>query len=78
MMRNRAALLTALAVDNFGSGLFLPVALLYVTRLPRLLVGSCAGLAVLALRWLSGHLPADALRPEPVASPKAAVRGRGR
>ncbi len=38
MMRNRAALLTALGVDNVGSGLFLPVALLYVTRvvgLPR-------------------------------------------
>jgi hypothetical protein len=32
MGRNRAALLTALGVDNFGSGLFLPVALLDVTR----------------------------------------------
>ena len=32
MRRSRAALLTALGVDNFGSGLFLPVALVYVTR----------------------------------------------
>jgi MFS family permease len=145
MMRNRVALLTALGVDNVGSGLFLPVALLYVTRvvglplatagtvvaigtmaglavppvagrlvdrvgprltvisaqslqalgaaaylvarnpasvavaavllavgqqmfyssgLPWLLVGTCAALAVLALRWLAGHLPAGALRPE--------------
>jgi hypothetical protein len=32
MMRNRLALLTALGVDNFGSGLFLPLALLYATR----------------------------------------------
>jgi Na+/melibiose symporter-like transporter len=31
-MRNRLALLTALGVDNFGSGLFLPLSLLYVTR----------------------------------------------
>ena len=32
--------------------------------LPWLLVGTCAALAVLALRWLAGHLPAAALRPE--------------
>jgi hypothetical protein len=32
--------------------------------LPWLLVGTCAALAVLALRWLAGHLPAGALRPE--------------
>ena len=32
MRRNRAVLLIALGVDNFGSGLFLPVAVLYVTR----------------------------------------------
>src|SRR5258708_7146194 len=31
MTRNRLASLTALGVDNFGSGLFLPLALLYVT-----------------------------------------------
>jgi hypothetical protein len=55
MMRNRRALLTALAVDNFGSGLFLPLSLLYVTRVVRLplatagtvvALGTLAGLAV--------------------------------
>lgn len=55
MTRNRIALLTALGVDNFGSGLFLPVVLLYVTRvvgLPLALAGAVvaagtvAGLAV--------------------------------
>ena len=55
MMRNRRALLAALAVDNFGSGLFLPLSLLYVTRVVRLplatagtvvALGTLAGLAV--------------------------------
>src|SRR5260370_32600586 len=55
MMRNRVALLTALGVDNVGSGLFLPVALLYVTRVVGLPLatagtvvagGTMAGLAV--------------------------------
>ncbi len=55
MTRNRIALLTALGVDNFGSGLFLPVVLLYVTRVVGLplavagtvvAVGTVAGLAV--------------------------------
>jgi MFS family permease len=55
MTRSRIALLTALGVDNFGSGLFLPVVLLYVTRVVGLplavagtvvAVGSVAGLAV--------------------------------
>jgi len=32
MVSSRTALLTALGADNAGSGLFLPVALLYVTR----------------------------------------------
>lgn len=32
MTRSRIALLTALGVDNFGSGLFLPLVLLSVTR----------------------------------------------
>jgi MFS family permease len=53
--RNRAALLTALGVDNFGSGLFLPVTLLYVIRVVGLplavagtvvAAGTIAGLAV--------------------------------
>jgi MFS family permease len=55
MRRSRAALLTALGVDNFGSGLFLPVALVYVTRVvglplavagPIVALGTVAGLAV--------------------------------
>jgi Na+/melibiose symporter-like transporter len=55
MRRDRLALLTALGVDNFGSGLFLPLALLYATRVVGLplatagtviALGSIAGLAV--------------------------------
>src|ERR1700733_15028875 len=55
MQRSRVALLTALGVDNFGSGLFLPVVLLYVTRVVGLplaaagtvvALGTAAGLAV--------------------------------
>jgi hypothetical protein len=42
--------------------------------LPWLLVGAAAGLAVLGLRVLAGHLPADALHPGPHVA--AAVRGR--
>ena len=47
MTRSRLGLLAALGVDNFGSGLFLPVVLLYVP----------------VLGWLAGRLPAAALRP---------------
>ncbi|MEP7024572.1 MAG: MFS transporter, partial [Actinomycetota bacterium] len=52
-MRNRVALLVALGVDNFGSGLFLPLALVYATRVVGLsltaagtviLLGTLAGL----------------------------------
>jgi hypothetical protein len=44
--------------------------------LPWLLVGTAAGLAVLGLRVLAGHLPAAALRPGPhVVAEAAAVRG---
>jgi hypothetical protein len=44
-MRNRVALLVALGVDNFGSGLFLPLTLVYVTS-RRLRGGGC---------WLTGR-----------------------
>jgi MFS family permease len=50
-MRNRIALLTALGVDNFGSGLFLPLALAYVTRvvgLPVAVAGTVISLGTLA------------------------------
>src|SRR5208282_4440548 len=55
MRRDRVALLAALGIDNFGSGLFLPVALLYVIRVvglplavagPVVAVGAVAGLGV--------------------------------
>ena len=45
--RNRVALLTALGVDNFGSGLFLPVTLLYVIRV----VGLPLAVAEPLSRW---------------------------
>jgi hypothetical protein len=79
MRRSRPALLTALGVDNFGSGLFLPVVLFTAAVwLPWLLVGATAGLAVLATGWLGGQLPARVLRPESVrpgdeARPSAAA-----
>jgi MFS family permease len=56
--RNRVALLVALGVDNFGSGLFLPVTLLYVIRVVGLplavagtvvAAGTVAGLGVPAV-----------------------------
>ena len=55
MRRSRLGLLAALGVNNFGSGLFLPVVLLYVTRVVGLplaaagtvvALGTVAGLAV--------------------------------
>jgi Na+/melibiose symporter-like transporter len=51
MRSNRVALLTALGVDNFGSGLFLPVALLYVTRvvgLPLAVAGTVVAVGTVA------------------------------
>jgi MFS family permease len=61
-MRSRTALLAALGVDNAGSGLFLPVALLYVTRdvgLPLAAAGTVVALgtvAGLAVPPAAGHL----------------------
>lgn len=51
MVRSWAALLTALGVDNFGSGLFLPVVLLYLTRdvgLPLAMAGTVVALGTMA------------------------------
>jgi hypothetical protein len=42
--------------------------------LPWLLAGAGAVLAVAALPWLAGRLPADALRPGPVAPQRVALR----
>ena len=51
-MRNRLALLAALGVDNFGSGLFLPLTLVYVTRVVGLPVGTAG--TVVALGTMAG------------------------
>jgi Na+/melibiose symporter-like transporter len=62
MVSSRTALLTALGADNAGSGLFLPVALLYVTRdvgLPLAVAGTVVALgtvAGLAVPPLAGRL----------------------
>jgi MFS family permease len=52
MRRNRLALLAALGVDNFGSGLFLPLALVYVTRVVGLPLGTAG--TVVALGTMVG------------------------
>jgi MFS family permease len=60
--RNRVALLTALGLDNFGSGLFLPVTLLYVIRvvgLPLAVAGTVVAAATvtgLAAPAVAGRL----------------------
>jgi Na+/melibiose symporter-like transporter len=55
MSKSRAAVLIALGVDNFGSGLFLPILMIYVTRIVGLSIavagtvvaaGTVAGLAM--------------------------------
>src|SRR5260370_38706732 len=52
MRRNGVGSLTALGVDNFGSGLFLPVALLYVTRIVRLPLATAG--TIIALETMAG------------------------
>lgn len=70
-MRNRAALLVALGVDNFGSGLFLPLALVYATRVVGLSLGvagtlvSAGTLAGLTAPVVAGRM-VDRLGPKPV------------
>jgi len=54
MTRDRAALLIALGVDNIGSGLFLPLTLVYVTEVVGLPLG-VAGVAV-AIGTVAGLL----------------------
>jgi Na+/melibiose symporter-like transporter len=50
--KNRLVLLTALGVDNFGSGFFLPLALVYVTRVVGLPLGTAG--TVVALGTMAG------------------------
>jgi MFS family permease len=70
-MRNRVALLTALGVDNFGSGLFLPLALVYVTRVVGLplatagIIVSAGTLAGLGVPPVAGRF-VDRIGPRPV------------
>src|SRR5258708_30438143 len=72
MTRNRLASLTALGVDNFGSGLFLPVALLYVTRIVRLPLATAG--TIIALETMAGlAVPPIAGRPGGPAGPPAGV-----
>jgi hypothetical protein len=55
--RNRARLLIALGVDKFGSGLFLPVVLLYVTwvvGLPLAVAGTVVAAGTVAGRGVPG------------------------
>lgn len=59
--RSRVALLVGLAVDNYGSGLFLPLTLLYATRVVDLSVDT-AGIVVAAATVLGFAVPALAGR----------------
>ena len=61
MMRNRVALLTALGVDNVGSGLFLPVALLYVTRVVGLPLATTFAVGYVAYKIVPELTVADAV-----------------
>jgi Na+/melibiose symporter-like transporter len=71
-VKNRRALLTALAVDNFGSGLFLPLSLLYVTRVVRLPLATAG--TVVALGTLAGlAVPPLAGRLVDLAGPRLVV-----
>lgn len=72
MTRSRLALLTALGIDNFGSGLFLPLTLIYLTRVVQLPLG-VAGAAVTA-GTLAGLLaPPLAGRLVDLVGPRAVV-----
>ena len=69
-MANRTALLAALGADNFGSGLFLPLVLVYVIRDVGLPVGTAG--SVIAVGTLAG------LCMPPVAGRSWTGSGRGR
>ena len=80
--RSQAALLVALAVDNVGSGLFLPLGLVYATRVVGLSVGA-AGIAVAAGTALGFAVPPVAahlnhrLGPRPVVVLSQLVQAAG-
>jgi hypothetical protein len=57
--RSRLALLSGLAIDNFGSDLFLPLALVYATRVVGLDVAA-AGAVVAVATMLGFEVPPSA------------------
>ncbi|GAA3557327.1 MFS transporter [Amycolatopsis ultiminotia] len=74
MTRSRFALLGAMGVDNFGSGLFLPLALLYVTRVVGIPLVA-AGTAVTVGATAGLFVPPLAGRLADRAGPRAGVLG---
>ncbi|MGW4245978.1 hypothetical protein [Nocardia sp. NPDC004722] len=58
---SQRALLSGLAIDNFGSGLFLPLTLVYLTRESGLAL-STAGAVLAAATVLSVFAPAAVMR----------------
>jgi MFS family permease len=70
--RSRVALIAGLAIDNYGSGLFLPLALLYATRVVDLPVDT-AGTVVAAAALLGFAVPPVAGRLTHRLGPRAVV-----
>ncbi len=70
--RSRVGLLAALAIDNFGSGLFLPLALVYATRVVGLEVQT-AGAVVAVATMLGFAVPPLAGRLTHRFGPRAVV-----
>lgn len=70
MPRNRAVLMVALGIDNFGSGLFLPLPILYATRVAGLSLG-LAGTVITAGTAIGLLVP-----PWPDGWPIGSDRGR--
>lgn len=72
--RSFRALLVALGIDNFGSGLFLPITMLYLVRVVGTDVGA-AGILVAAGSIVGLAAPALASRVVDSAGPKLLVIG---
>jgi MFS family permease len=82
VMRDRTALLAALGADNFGSGLFLPLVLVYVIRDVGLPVGTAGTviavgtLAGLCMPPVAGRL-VDRIGPRPVVIAAEVIQAAG-
>ena len=72
MPRNRAVLMVALGIDNFGSGLFLPLPILYATRVAGLSLG-LAGTVITAGTAIGLLVPPVAGRLADRFGPRAVV-----